>query len=53
MNIKSENLLNEIEKRKDDRIVIIVFAGEKPDETVLDHRRRIENCNVIVLVAIF
>ena len=28
-----------------------VFAGEKPDEVVLDHRSRIEKCNVIVLVA--
>ena len=28
-----------------------VFAGEKPDETVLDHRKRIEKCDVIVLVA--
>ena len=28
-----------------------VFAGEKPDEMVLDHRKRIEQCNVIVLIA--
>ena len=28
-----------------------VFAGEKPDKVVLDHRQRIEKCNVIVLVA--
>ena len=28
-----------------------VFAGEKPDEVVLDHRKRIEECNVIVLIA--
>ena len=28
-----------------------VFSGEKPDEIVLDHRKRIEKCNVIVLVA--
>ena len=28
-----------------------VFAGEKPDSTVIDHQRRIENSDVIVLVA--
>ena len=28
-----------------------VFAGEKPDEIVLNHRKRIEKCNVIVLIA--
>ena len=28
-----------------------VFAGEKPDETVLDHRKRIEAADTIVLVA--
>ena len=28
-----------------------VFAGEAPDETVLDHRKRIEDCDVIALVA--
>ena len=28
-----------------------VFAGEKPDETVLDHRKRIEDSDTIVLVA--
>ena len=28
-----------------------VFAGEEPDETVLDHRRRIEKSNTIVLIA--
>ena len=28
-----------------------VFSGEKPDETVLDHRNRIEKSNVIVLIA--
>ena len=28
-----------------------VFAGEKPDNEVLDHRKRIENCSVIVLIA--
>ena len=28
-----------------------VFAGEEPDQIVLDHRRRIENCDVIALVA--
>ena len=28
-----------------------VFAGEEPDETVLDHRTRIEACDTIVLIA--
>ena len=28
-----------------------VFAGEKPDEVVIDHQRRIEKSDVIVLVA--
>ena len=28
-----------------------VFAGEKPDETVLNHRKRIEDSDTIVLVA--
>ena len=28
-----------------------VFAGEKPDDEVLDHRRRIEDCDTIVLIA--
>ena len=28
-----------------------VFAGEKPDETVLDHRKRIEDSDTIVLIA--
>jgi NAD(P)H dehydrogenase (quinone) len=28
-----------------------VFAGEKPDDEVLDHRKRIENCDTIVLIA--
>jgi NAD(P)H dehydrogenase (quinone) len=28
-----------------------VFAGEKPDDEVLDHRKRIENCETIVLIA--
>jgi len=28
-----------------------VFAGEKPDNVVLDHRKRIEKCDVIALVA--
>jgi NAD(P)H dehydrogenase (quinone) len=28
-----------------------VFSGEAPDEEVLDHRRRIENCDTIVLIA--
>ena len=28
-----------------------VFAGEEPEEEVLDHRRRIENCDTIVLIA--
>ena len=28
-----------------------VFAGEAPDETVLDHRKRIEQADVIALVA--
>ena len=28
-----------------------VFAGEEPDEIVLNHRKRIEKCNVIVLIA--
>ena len=28
-----------------------VFAGEKPDNEVLDHRRRIEDCDTIVLIA--
>ena len=28
-----------------------IFAGEKPDSTVLDHRKRIEKSDVIVLVA--
>ena len=28
-----------------------VFSGEEPDEIVLDHRKRIENCDIIALVA--
>ena len=28
-----------------------VFAGEEPGDDVLDHRRRIENCDTIVLIA--
>ena len=28
-----------------------VFAGEKPDNEVLDHRKRIEDCDTIVLIA--
>ena len=28
-----------------------IFAGEKPDETVLDHRKRIEDSDAIVLIA--
>ena len=28
-----------------------VFAGEKPDEVVLDHQKRIENSDIIVLIA--
>ena len=28
-----------------------VFSGEEPDQIVLDHRKRIEKCNVIVLIA--
>ena len=28
-----------------------VFAGEEPDQEVLDHRKRIEESNVIVLIA--
>ena len=28
-----------------------VFAGEEPDNIVLDHRRRIETCDTIVLIA--
>ena len=28
-----------------------VFSGEKPGEDVLDHRRRIEKCDTIVLIA--
>ena len=28
-----------------------VFSGEKPDETVLDHRKRIEDADPIVLIA--
>tara|TARA_Y100000992_G_scaffold105984_1_gene69030 strand:- start:906 stop:1475 length:570 start_codon:yes stop_codon:yes gene_type:complete len=28
-----------------------VFAGEKPDSTVLDHRKRIDECDTIVLIA--
>ena len=28
-----------------------VFAGEEPDETVLNHRKRIEKCDVIALIA--
>ena len=28
-----------------------VFAGEEPDEDVLDHRKRIESCDIIVLIA--
>ena len=28
-----------------------VFAGEKPDDTVLDHQKRIEKSNIIVLIA--
>ena len=27
-----------------------VFSGEKPDETVLDHRNRIEKSDAIVLI---
>ena len=27
-----------------------VFAGEKPDAVVLDHQKRIENSDVIVLI---
>ena len=28
-----------------------VFAGEEPDQIVLNHRKKIEKCNVIVLIA--
>ncbi len=28
-----------------------VFAGEKPDEIVLDHQKKIENSDIIVLIA--
>ena len=28
-----------------------VFAGEEPDNIVLDHRKRIENSDTIVLIA--
>ena len=28
-----------------------VFAGEEPDQIVLDHRKRIEFCDTIVLIA--
>ena len=28
-----------------------VFAGEEPGEDVLSHRRRIEKCDIIVLIA--
>ena len=28
-----------------------VFAGEEPDNEVLDHRKRIEACDTIVLIA--
>ena len=28
-----------------------VFAGEEPDNIVLDHRKRIEDCDTIVLIA--
>ena len=28
-----------------------VFAGEKPNEVVLDHRKRIEDTDIIVLIA--
>ena len=28
-----------------------VFAGEEPDDEVLDHRKRIESCDTIVLIA--
>jgi NAD(P)H dehydrogenase (quinone) len=28
-----------------------VFAGEEPSDDVLDHRKRIENCDTIVLIA--
>ena len=28
-----------------------VFAGEKPDEIVFDHRKRIEKSDLIVLIA--
>ena len=28
-----------------------VFAGEEPDQEVLDHRKRIEECDTIVLIA--
>tara|TARA_Y100000741_G_scaffold302275_1_gene243918 strand:- start:153 stop:722 length:570 start_codon:yes stop_codon:yes gene_type:complete len=28
-----------------------VFAGEMPDDIVLDHRKRIEDCDTIVLIA--
>ena len=28
-----------------------VFAGEEPDQEVLDHRKRIENSDIIVLIA--
>ena len=28
-----------------------VFAGEEPDKIVLDHRKRIDACDTIVLIA--
>ena len=28
-----------------------VFAGEQPEDDVLNHRKRIEKCNIIVLIA--
>ena len=28
-----------------------VFSGEEPDQIVINHRKRIEKCNVIVLIA--
>ena len=28
-----------------------VFAGEEPDEVTIDHRKRIDNCDTIVLIA--
>ena len=29
-----------------------VFAGEEPDDIVLDHRKRIDNCDTIVLLSL-